>query len=71
LATDFRTTRSRSYKISEKRPFFLIDVSRGFSYLTGLLNRMTNPAIAAATLLIRCVKKKPPGVRTPRSPLCH
>jgi hypothetical protein len=39
-----------------KRAVFLIDGSGAFSYLAGLLNRMINPAIAAATLLIRCMK---------------
>jgi len=34
-----------------------VDATTAFSYLAGLLNRMTIPAIAAATRLIRCVKK--------------
>jgi hypothetical protein len=33
-----------------------MDEGTAFPYLTGLLNRMTNPAIAAATLLIRHVQ---------------
>ena len=34
----------------------MMDGSRLFPYLTGLLNRMTIPAIAAASRLIRSVK---------------
>ena len=50
---------------------FVIDVSPGFSYLTGLLNRMTNPAIAAATLFIRCVQNNRPAPERHLSSLCH
>jgi hypothetical protein len=42
-----------------------------FPYLTGLLNRMTNPAIAAATLLIRHVKSNRQASERRTFPLCH
>jgi hypothetical protein len=44
---------------ARKTPLFLIDASGVIPYLAGLLNRMTNPAIAAATLFIRCVGNHP------------
>jgi hypothetical protein len=48
-----------------------MDVSRVFPYLDGLLNRMINPAIAAATLLIRCLKSNRPARECRTSLLCH
>jgi hypothetical protein len=39
--------------LERKLLFLFMDVTRPFPYLTGLLNRMTIPAIAAASLLIR------------------
>jgi hypothetical protein len=49
----------------------VIDVSKGFPYLAGLLNRMTYPAIAAATLLIRRVKNNCQAFKRRTFPLCH
>jgi hypothetical protein len=51
--------------------FFVIDVSSRFPYLAGLLNRMTNPAIAAATLFIRCVENHHPAWKRRILSLCH
>jgi hypothetical protein len=48
-----------------------MDEPRGFPYLTGLLNRMTNPAIAAATLLIRRIKSNCQACERRTFPLCH
>jgi hypothetical protein len=42
-----------------------------FPYLTGLLIRMTNQAIAAATLFIRCVQNNRPARKRRLSTLCH
>jgi hypothetical protein len=49
---------------------FLMDVSPPFPYLSGLLNRMTHPAIAAATLLIR-VKNNCQAGEGRLFPICH
>jgi hypothetical protein len=48
-----------------------MDVFRVFPYLTGLLNRMTKPAIAAATLLIRCLNSYCLARERRTSLLCH
>jgi hypothetical protein len=48
-----------------------MDEWAAFPYLTGLLNRMTNPAIAAATLLIRHVKSNRQACERRIFPLCH
>jgi len=42
-----------------------------FPYLTGLLNRMTNPALAAATLLIRHLKSNRQACERRTFSLCH
>jgi hypothetical protein len=47
-----------------------MDVSRPFPYLSGLLNRMTHSAIAAATLLIR-LKNNRQARDGRRFPICH
>jgi hypothetical protein len=47
-----------------------MDVFCPFPYLAGLLNRMTNPAIAAATRLIR-VRKNQIASERRIFPLCH
>jgi hypothetical protein len=47
-----------------------MDVFRPFPYLAGLLNRMTIPAIAAASLFIR-VKKNHEACERRIFPLCH
>jgi hypothetical protein len=47
-----------------------MDLFGPFPYLAGLLNRMTIPAIAAASLLIRDVKKNHPACERP-FPLCN
>jgi len=47
-----------------------MDVFRPFPYLAGLLNRMTIPAVAAATRLIR-VKKNQKASERRIFPLCH
>jgi hypothetical protein len=54
-----------------KSSVFLIDEGVAFPYLTGLLNRMTNPAIAAATLLIRCLKNTRLACERLAFALCH
>jgi hypothetical protein len=54
-----------------KTPYLFMDVFRPFPYFAGLLNRMTNPAIAAASLFIRRTNPNLSGVSTPLLPLCH
>jgi hypothetical protein len=48
-----------------------MDGCSAFPYLTGLLNRMTNPAIAAATLIIRHVKSNRQACERRTFPSCH
>jgi hypothetical protein len=48
-----------------------MDGCAAFPYLTGLLNRMTNPAIAAATLLIRHVQSNRPAAEPRIFLLCR
>jgi hypothetical protein len=47
-----------------------MDVCPRLPYLEGLLNRMTNPAIAAATLIIR-VKINCQACEGRLFPICH